>query len=68
MGLAAVPQLPPHLVATGAAALTAVYPDAGNPFVLPHLAAEGLPAWTVTGSAVPPPTRISPAVVHRNWP
>lgn len=43
MELAAVPQPPPHL-ATGAAALTAVYPDVGNPFALPHLAAEGLPA------------------------
>ena len=37
---------PDHL-ATGAAALTAIYPDAGNPFALPHLAGEGLSAWTV---------------------
>ena len=39
---------PDHL-ATGTAALTAIYPDAGNPFALPHLATgEGLGAWTVT--------------------
>lgn len=38
---------PDHL-ATGAAALTAIYPDAGNPFALTHLAAsEGLNPWTV---------------------
>ena len=37
---------PDHL-ATGTAALTAIYPDAGNPFALPHLAAAGLGAWTV---------------------
>ena len=38
---------PPDHLATGAAALAAIYPDAGNPFALPHLAAEGLGAWTV---------------------
>ena len=38
---------PDHL-ATGAAALAAIYPDAGNPFALPELAAQGLPAWTVS--------------------
>ena len=38
---------PDHL-ATGAAALAAIYPDAGNPFALPDLAAQGLPAWTVS--------------------
>ena len=37
---------PDHL-ATGAAALAAIYPDAGNPFALPELAAQSLPAWTV---------------------
>lgn len=38
---------PDHL-ATGAAVLTAIYPDAGNPFALPHLRAnEGLEPWTV---------------------
>lgn len=37
----------PNHLATGAAALTAIYPDAGNPFALTHLAAAGLDAWTV---------------------
>jgi LmbE family N-acetylglucosaminyl deacetylase len=38
---------PAHL-ATGAAALAAIYPDAGNPFALTHLLRdEGLDAWTV---------------------
>jgi LmbE family N-acetylglucosaminyl deacetylase len=38
---------PDHL-ATGAVALTAIYPDAGNPFVLAHLREEeGLEPWTV---------------------
>jgi LmbE family N-acetylglucosaminyl deacetylase len=38
---------PDHL-ATGAATLAAIYPDAGNPFALPHLLAdEGLEPWTV---------------------
>src|SRR5262249_16547939 len=38
---------PDHL-ATGAAVLTAIYPDAGNPFALPQLKEqEGLDAWTV---------------------
>jgi LmbE family N-acetylglucosaminyl deacetylase len=38
---------PDHL-ATGAAALTAIYPDAGNPFALFHLREkEGLEPWTV---------------------
>jgi LmbE family N-acetylglucosaminyl deacetylase len=38
---------PDHL-ATGAAALTAIYPDAGNQFALPQLKEqEGLDAWTV---------------------
>jgi LmbE family N-acetylglucosaminyl deacetylase len=38
---------PDHL-ATGVAALTAVYPDAGNPFALPHLRSEErLEPWTV---------------------
>jgi LmbE family N-acetylglucosaminyl deacetylase len=37
---------PDHL-ATGAVALTAVYPDAGNPFALTHLRDEGLEPWTV---------------------
>jgi LmbE family N-acetylglucosaminyl deacetylase len=38
---------PDHL-ATGAAALTAIYPDAGNPFALAHLQEdEGLGPWTV---------------------
>ncbi len=37
---------PDHL-ATGAAALTAIYPDAGNPFAPPHLTGDGLHAWTV---------------------
>jgi LmbE family N-acetylglucosaminyl deacetylase len=38
---------PDHL-ATGAAALTAIYPDAGNPFALAHLREEeGLESWTV---------------------
>lgn len=38
---------PDHL-ATGAAALTAIYPDAGNPFALAHLRQEeGLEPWTV---------------------
>lgn len=38
---------PDHL-ATGAAALTAIYPDAGNPFALTNVGTrEGLAAWTV---------------------
>ena len=38
---------PDHL-ATGAAALAAIYPDAGNPFALSQLKEqEGLDAWTV---------------------
>ena len=38
---------PDHL-ATGAAALTAIYPDAGNPFALAYLREEeGLEPWTV---------------------
>jgi LmbE family N-acetylglucosaminyl deacetylase len=38
---------PDHL-ATGALALTAIYPDAGNPFALAHLREEeGLEPWTV---------------------
>jgi LmbE family N-acetylglucosaminyl deacetylase len=38
---------PDHL-ATGAAVLTALYPDAGNPFALAHLREEeGLEPWTV---------------------
>ncbi len=38
---------PDHL-ATGAAVLAAIYPDAGNRFALPHLLRdEGLDAWTV---------------------
>jgi LmbE family N-acetylglucosaminyl deacetylase len=38
---------PDHL-ATGAAVLTAIYPDAGNPFALSQLKEqEGLDAWTV---------------------
>ena len=38
---------PDHL-ATGEAALCAVYPDARNPFAHPELAAEGHEAWTVS--------------------
>jgi LmbE family N-acetylglucosaminyl deacetylase len=37
---------PDHL-ATGTIALTAIYPDAGNPFALAHLRGEGLEPWTV---------------------
>jgi LmbE family N-acetylglucosaminyl deacetylase len=37
---------PDHL-ATGEAALCAVYPDARNPFAYPELVDEGLEAWTV---------------------
>jgi LmbE family N-acetylglucosaminyl deacetylase len=37
---------PDHL-ATGEAALCAVYPDARNPFAHPELLAEGYDAWTV---------------------
>src|SRR5579859_7109361 len=38
---------PDHL-ATGVAVLTAIYPDAGNQFALPHLRTnEGLEPWTV---------------------
>lgn len=38
---------PDHL-ATGSAALTAIYPDAGNPFALAHLRdQEGLEPWAV---------------------
>jgi LmbE family N-acetylglucosaminyl deacetylase len=37
---------PDHL-ATGEAALCAVYPDARNPFTFTELAAEGLDAWSV---------------------
>jgi LmbE family N-acetylglucosaminyl deacetylase len=37
---------PDHL-ATGEAALCAVYPDARNPFAHPELAQEGYEAWTV---------------------
>lgn len=37
---------PDHL-ATGEAAINAVYPDARNPHAHPELGSEGLPAWTV---------------------
>jgi LmbE family N-acetylglucosaminyl deacetylase len=37
---------PDHL-ATGEAALTAIYPDASNPFAMTHLRDEGLEPWTV---------------------
>jgi LmbE family N-acetylglucosaminyl deacetylase len=37
---------PDHL-ATGEAAICAVYPDARNPFAFPHLLEEGLEPWTV---------------------
>ena len=37
----------PDHMAAGEAAINAVYPDARNPFAHPHLAAEGLEAWTV---------------------
>ena len=37
----------PDHVATGQAAIAAVYPDARNPFAHPELLAEGLEAWTV---------------------
>jgi LmbE family N-acetylglucosaminyl deacetylase len=37
----------PDHVATGQAAIAAVYPDARNPFAYPELLAEGLEAWTV---------------------
>ena len=41
---------PDHL-ATGAAVLTAIYPDAGNPFALPELTKrEGLDAWKTAES------------------
>ena len=39
---------------TGAATLTAIYPDAGNPFALTHLRDdEGLGAWTGFGPSAP---------------
>jgi len=47
---------PDHL-ATGAAALAAIYPDAGNPFALPELAAQGLPAKLFRAPA--DPTRLA---------
>ena len=37
----------PDHVATGQAAIAAVYPDARNPFAYPQLMADGLEAWTV---------------------
>lgn len=37
----------PDHVATGQAAVAAVYPDARNPFAYPELLAEGLEAWSV---------------------
>lgn len=37
----------PDHVATGQAAMAAVYPDARNPFAYPELLADGLEAWTV---------------------
>lgn len=37
----------PDHVATGQAAIAAVYPDSRNPFAYPELLAEGLEAWTV---------------------
>lgn len=37
----------PDHVATGAAALAAVYPDSRNPFAFPELLDEGLEPWTV---------------------
>ncbi|MCU1396452.1 MAG: putative hydrolase [Ilumatobacteraceae bacterium] len=37
----------PDHVATGQAAIAAVYPDARNPFAYPGLLEEGLEAWTV---------------------
>ncbi|MFI5047932.1 MAG: PIG-L deacetylase family protein [Acidimicrobiia bacterium] len=37
----------PDHVATGAATLDAVYPDARNPFAFPELLKEGLEPWTV---------------------
>ncbi|MCU1398743.1 MAG: putative hydrolase [Acidimicrobiales bacterium] len=37
----------PDHVATGQAAIAAVYPDARNPFAYPQLLADGLEAWTV---------------------
>jgi LmbE family N-acetylglucosaminyl deacetylase len=37
----------PDHIATGQAALAAVYPDSRNPFAYPELLAEGYEAWTV---------------------
>ncbi len=37
----------PDHVATGQAAIAAVYPDSRNPFAYPELLTEGLQAWTV---------------------
>jgi len=37
----------PDHVATGLAAMAAVYPDSRNPFAYPELLADGLQAWTV---------------------
>jgi LmbE family N-acetylglucosaminyl deacetylase len=43
-----IPASHPDHLATGEAAMCAVYPDARNPFAFPELLAdEGLDAWTV---------------------
>jgi LmbE family N-acetylglucosaminyl deacetylase len=52
---------PDHL-ATGEAAMCAVYPDARNPFAHPELAEEGFEAWTV-----PEVWIMGPADVADRW-
>ncbi len=44
---ARLPASHPDHLATGEAAVRAVYPDARNPFAHPELLADGFPAWTV---------------------
>lgn len=54
----------PDHVATGQAAVAAVYPDSRNPFAYPELLAEDLPAWTVPEMWVMTNPSPGAAIVH----
>jgi LmbE family N-acetylglucosaminyl deacetylase len=54
----------PDHVATGQAAIAAVYPDARNPFAYPELLAEGLEAWSVPEVWVMTPSAGPGPLVH----
>jgi LmbE family N-acetylglucosaminyl deacetylase len=54
----------PDHVATGQAALAAVYPDARNPFAHPELLAEGYEPWTVPEMWVMTNPSPGAAIVH----